>query len=154
MLAVIQSVLDASVSVDGVSVGAIDRGMLVYFGLEKDDSEDMLEAFLDKMLRLRIFKDENGKMNLSLSQSGGSMLFVSQFTLACNLYSGNRPGFDSAMPSAQAEEIYNRAVLILRERGYHVECGRFGAHMLVRYTNDGPETFMLDSRRMKGHFPR
>ena len=98
MLAVIQSVEDARVDVDGQTVGSIGKGMLVYFGVEKDDEESIIAPFLDKMMRLRIFKDDNGKMNLSLSQYGGDVLFISQFTLAGDVYKGNRPGFDNAAP--------------------------------------------------------
>ena len=148
MLAVIQSVEDARVDVDGQTVGSIGKGMLVYFGVEKDDEESIIAPFLDKMMRLRIFKDDNGKMNLSLSQYGGDVLFISQFTLAGNVYKGNRPGFDNAAPADRALRYYEKAVETLRGMGYHVECGRFGAHMKVSYVNDGPETFILDSRRL------
>ena len=148
MLAVIQSVEDATVSVDGRPVGHIDRGMLVYFGVEKDDDESILAPFLEKMMRLRIFKDENGKMNLSLSQSGGDVLFISQFTLAGDVYKGNRPGFDNAAPGEVARMYYEKAASMLTAMGHHVECGVFGAHMKVSYVNDGPETFILDSKRL------
>ncbi len=149
MKAVIQTVLDASVKVDGEVVGAIDRGMLVYFGVEKDDDAHILKPFFEKLLKLRIFKDGEGRMNLSLSQAGGSMLLVSQFTLASDIYKGNRPGFETAAAPQAAQELYLKAVDLLRSMGIAVETGRFGAHMHVCYCNDGPETFILDSNRLK-----
>lgn len=146
MKAVIQVCRDARVDVEGVTTGAIEHGMLVYFGAEAGDDSSMLRPFLEKMMRLRIFKDERGKMNLSLSQTGGSILLVSQFTLAADVYKGNRPGFETALDAGSAEKLYEEAVSILRGMGYTVSTGVFGAHMLVSYTNDGPETFILDSQ--------
>ncbi len=145
MKAVIQTVRNASVTVDGSVTGQIDEGMLVYFGVEKSDTEKMLIPFLDKLLKLRIFKDENGKTNLDIASSGGKLLFISQFTLAANIYRGNRPSFDSAMSPDRAKEFYERAIIYLRSRELIVETGVFGAHMLVSYVNEGPETFVLES---------
>lgn len=145
MKAVIQTVRNASVMVDDKITGAIDEGMLCYFGVEKNDTEDMLIPFLEKLLKLRIFKDENGKTNLDLASSGGKLLFISQFTLASNVYRGNRPSFDSAMSPEKAKNFYDKAVIYLRSRELVVETGIFGAHMLVSYVNDGPETFVLES---------
>ena len=133
MKAVIQTVLDASVKVDGEVVGAIDRGMLVYFGVEKDDDAHILKPFFEKLLKLRIFKDGEGR----------------QFTLASDIYKGNRPGFETAAAPQAAQELYLKAVDLLRSMGIAVETGRFGAHMHVCYCNDGPETFILDSNRLK-----
>ena len=115
MIAVIQSVENASVSVDGSPVSSIEKGMLVYFGVEKGDDESILDKFLEKMMKLRIFKDENGKMNLSLSQAGGDVMMISQFTLAGDIYKGNRPGFDNAAAPADARRIYEKAVSMLRK---------------------------------------
>lgn len=148
MLAVIQTVRDASVTVEGEVVGNIEEGMLVYFGVEKNDRKEELKPFLEKLVRLRIFKDENGKMNLSLASSGGRILFVSQFTLAGDIYKGNRPGFDNAAPAPVAKEFYEEALRILAQMGYSVSSGCFGEHMMVSYVNDGPETFILDSKRL------
>lgn len=145
MKAVIQTVRNASVMVDDKITGAIDEGMLCYFGVEKNDTEDMLIPFLEKLLKLRIFKDENGKTNLDLASSGGKLLFISQFTLASNVYRGNRPSFDSAMSPEKAKNFYDKAVIYLRSRELVVETGIFGAHMLVSYVNEGPETFVLES---------
>lgn len=148
MLAVIQTVRDASVTVEGELAGSIEDGMLVYFGVEKDDRMEDLKPFLEKLVKLRIFKDEKGKMNLSLASAGGRILFVSQFTLAGDIYKGNRPGFESAAPAPVAQEFYEEALRMLAQMGYSVSSGRFGEHMLVRYVNDGPETFILDSKRL------
>ena len=125
MIAVIQSVENASVSVGGSPVSSIEKGMLVY-----------------------IFKDENEKMNLSLSQADGDVMMISQFTLAGDIYKGNRPGFDNAAAPADARRIYEKAVSMLRDKGYTVATGMFGEHMKVVYCNDGPETFILDSARL------
>jgi len=145
--AVIQTVRNASVTVDGRITGQIDEGMLVYFGVERDDTDEILIPFLDKLLKMRIFKDENGKTNLDLASSGGKLLIISQFTLAANVYRGNRPSFDSAMSPDRARELYEKAVIYLRSRELVVETGVFGAHMLVSYVNEGPETFVLESDR-------
>ena len=145
MIAVIQTVEEASVSVEGRTVGSIDRGMLVYFGVEKDDDESLLGPFIGKMMKLRIFKDENEKMNLTLAQSGGQILFISQFTLSADVYHGNRPSFDSAEEPGKAKAMYEAAVSYLREKGLRTETGVFGAHMEISYINDGPVTFVLDS---------
>ena len=145
MKAVIQRVLNASCTVDGSVTGAIDSGLLVYFGVDKGDDDTILPRFLDKILKLRIFEDENGKMNLSLSDTGGGMLFISQFTLSADVYRGNRPSFDSAEKPETAEMMYIKASDYLRSKGVNVQLGKFGAHMEISYINDGPVTFFLDS---------
>ena len=149
MKAVIQRVRDASVTVDGEVTGAISHGLLVYFGVGKEDEEWMVRPFLEKLVKLRIFEDENGKMNLSVDKFGSEILFVSQFTLYGDCVHGNRPGFDAAMDPVTAERFYEKGKTILKEMGYRTESGVFGAHMEVRYLNDGPITFILDSRDMK-----
>ncbi len=145
MKAVIQRVLNASCTVDGSVTGAIDSGLLVYFGVDKGDDDSILPRFLDKILKLRIFEDENGKMNLSLSDTGGGMLFISQFTLSADVYRGNRPSFDSAEKPETAKMMYIKASDYLRSKGVNVQLGKFGAHMEISYINDGPVTFFLDS---------
>ncbi len=147
MKAVIQSVLDASVSVDDKVIGKLEKGMLVYFCVEKGDTDKMLPPFLDRLLTMRIFKDENDKMNLDMKASGADILFISQFTLAANVYKGHRPGFDDAAAPDLAETLYNEAVKYIRDKGFRCETGSFGAYMKVRYTNDGPETFLLESSK-------
>ena len=147
MKAVIQRVLNASCTVDGSVTGAIDSGLLVYFGVDKGDDDSILPRFLDKILKLRIFEDENGKMNLSLSDTGGGMLFISQFTLSADVYRGNRPSFDSAEKPETAEMMYIKASDYLRSKGVNVQLGKFGAHMEISYINDGPVTFVLDSEK-------
>lgn len=146
MKAVIQTVLDARVTVDGEVTGAIRDGMLIYFGVARDDSIEDVAPFCDKIAKLRIFKDDKMRMNVNLKNHGGEILLVSQFTLETDIYSGNRPSMDAAAPGYKAEEFYIRAQEHFRALGFHVETGKFGAHMLVSYVNDGPETFVLESR--------
>ena len=148
MKAVIQTVHNAKVTVSDKVVGAIEDGMLIYYGVSKNDEEKDIIPFFDKILKMRIFKDENGKMNLNLKSTNGSILLVSQFTLETNIYAGNRPSLDSAAPGEKAKLFYEKAILYLRDLGYLVSTGEFGAHMLVSYVNDGPETFVLDSREL------
>lgn len=148
MKAVIQRVRDASVSVEGKLKGEIKHGLLVYYSVEEKDTFDMIEPFLDKLVHLRIFEDEEGKMNLSLDNVSKEILFVSQFTLAANLARGNRPDFANAKKPEEAERFYTEGVRILKSWGYNVSCGVFGAHMQVRYMNDGPVTFILDSENL------
>ncbi len=148
MKAVIQRVRNASVKVDGTIKGEINHGMLVYFSVEADDTFDMIEPFLDKLVHLRIFEDENEKMNLSLDKIGGEILFISQFTLAANLDRGNRPDFANAKAPGEAERFYEEGIRILKGWGYPVSSGVFGAHMQVEYMNDGPVTFILDSKNL------
>jgi D-tyrosyl-tRNA(Tyr) deacylase len=146
MKSVLQRVSQASVTVDGVTVGQIGPGILVLFGVEKNDTEDKLDYHLGKLLRLRIFPDDAGKMNRSVQDIGGGLLIVSQFTLAGDCRKGNRPGFDNAMPPAEAERMYNLFVQRLRdESGLVVQTGVFGAMMQVSLVNDGPVTFLLEN---------
>ncbi len=145
MKAVIQRVSDASCTVDGKVTGAIEKGLLIYFCAEAGDREDMIEPFISKISSLRIFRDGNDKMNLSLADVGGSVLLISQFTLAADIRRGRRPSFDKAMGAADAEIFYNEAISILRNKGFKVETGIFGADMKIRYQNDGPVTIIADS---------
>ena len=145
MKAVIQRVSDASCTVDGKVTGAIEKGLLIYFCAEAGDREDMIEPFISKISSLRIFRDGNDKMNLSLADVDGSVLLISQFTLAADIRRGRRPSFDKAMGAADAEIFYNEAISILRNKGFKVETGIFGADMKIRYQNDGPVTIIADS---------
>ena len=146
MIAVIQSVENASVSVGGSPVSSIEKGMLVYFGVEKGDDESILDKFLEKMMKLRIFKDENEKMNLSLMDIGGSALVVSQFTLYADCKKGNRPSFIAAGKPPVSEPLYEAFVHELIALGVEkVATGRFGADMQVYIQNDGPVTIILDT---------
>lgn len=146
MKCVIQRVTQASVSVNGQVVGQISPGLLVLFGVEKDDDDAKLDYHVGKLLRLRIFADENGKMNRSVQNIQGGLLVVSQFTLAGDCRKGNRPGFDNAKTPAEAERMYQRFVEKLREQSESaVETGVFGADMQVSLVNDGPVTFILEN---------
>ena len=147
MKAVIQRAEDASCTVDGAVTGHIGKGLVIYFGVDRGDDESILEKFISKMLKLRIFEDEKGKMNLSIKDIGGEILFISQFTLSADVYHGNRPSFDSAEEPKRADQLYEDAISYLEGKGVSVQRGRFGAHMEIRYMNDGPVTFVLDSDR-------
>lgn len=140
----IQRVLNASVTVDGDEIGSIGRGFLVLIGLGREDNEKTADYYVDKMLKLRIFEDENGKTNRSLSDVGGELLLVSQFTLYADARKGNRPGFTDAMLPAEAERLYEYIIERCRRAGFTVATGSFGADMKVSLVNDGPFTIMLD----------
>jgi D-tyrosyl-tRNA(Tyr) deacylase len=142
---VIQRVKDASVTVDGSVVGAIAEGLLIYFGVAKGDEDKAAEWLAEKIVKLRIFHDDEQKMNRSLRDVGASVLVVSQFTLLANLRKGNRPSWDDSAAPEEAERLYDLFVEYLRGLVPTVETGIFGAHMDVRYTNDGPVTFVLDA---------
>jgi D-tyrosyl-tRNA(Tyr) deacylase len=146
MRAVIQRVREASVAVDGEVVGSIGRGLLVLLGVFKDDRLQDVESLEEKIAQFRIFEDDQGKMNRSLLDVGGEALVVSQFTLAAETKKGRRPGFDAAAPPEQARELYEVFVELLKGRGVRVATGVFGAKMQVALVNDGPVTFVLDSR--------
>ncbi len=146
MRAVIQRVTRASVEVNGQVVGQIDAGLLVLLGVAKGDGETDGRYLVEKIRTLRIFSDEEGKMNRSLADIGGSVLLVSQFTLLGRTANGRRPSFDEAAPPDEAKRLYEQVVAGLRDHGTHVETGVFAAHMQVELLNDGPVTFVLDSR--------
>ena len=147
MRAVLQRVSEARVIVGGQTVGEIGHGLLVLLGVEQGDVEADARHLADKTEGLRIFEGEEGKMNLSLSDTGGAVLAVSQFTLLADCRKGRRPGFSHAAPPEEARQLYQRFVDDLRERGLHVETGTFQAEMEVRLTNQGPVTLLLDSRK-------
>jgi D-tyrosyl-tRNA(Tyr) deacylase len=146
MKAVIQRVTRASVEVEGRRVAAIDAGLLVLLGVAKGDGDADCRFMVDKLAGLRIFADDAGKMNRSLTDVGGAILLVSQFTLLGNAKSGRRPGFDEAAPPEEAKRWYEEVVTGLKAHGTAVETGVFAAHMRVELVNDGPVTFLLDSR--------
>lgn len=144
MKAVIQRVRSASVTVADNVVGRIDHGILVLLGVEKGDSEVQAEWLAEKIVGLRIFSDEDGKMNLSVRDKGGALLVVSQFTLAGNCSKGKRPSFDTAAPPAEGERLYQYFVESSRRLGLRVETGIFQTDMQVALVNDGPVTFVLE----------
>ena len=144
MLALIQRVTSASVAVDGAVVGAIGPGLLALVAVEPGDTDALIQRMVERLLGYRVFADANGKMNLSLADTGGGLLLVSQFTLAADTRSGMRPSFTTAAPPAEAERGFDRLVELCRQRhAPGVETGRFGAHMVVSLVNDGPVTFLL-----------
>lgn len=146
MKLVIQRVLNASVTIDGKVNGSIDKGYMVLIGVCNEDTKEIADKILKKMMGLRIFEDENGKTNLSLADVGGSILLVSQFTLYADCKKGNRPSFVKAGNPEHANELYEYAIKEIRETySTHVETGIFGADMKVSLVNDGPFTIVLDS---------
>jgi len=146
MKAVIQRVSQAQVSVGKESVGCISRGMLIFVGVGKDDTPADADYLAEKIIQLRMFEDAQGKMNLAASEAGAEILAVSQFTLYGDCRKGRRPSFDKAADPEQGEELYNYFVQALRSRNKKVETGRFRAMMEVSLVNDGPVTFILESR--------
>lgn len=147
MRAVIQRVAWAKVEVDGEVTGAIDRGLLIYLGAGKGDGDEDRAYVLSKVLGLRIFENEQGKMDRSVVEVGGALLVVSQFTLYGDVKKGRRPSFDAAMPPEEAERAYEAFVRDARAQGIRVETGRFRAHMRVSSLNDGPVTIWIDSAK-------
>jgi D-tyrosyl-tRNA(Tyr) deacylase len=130
--------------VDGAVVGAIGPGLLALVAVEPGDTDALIQRMAERLLGYRVFADGNGKMNLSLADTGGGLLLVSQFTLAADTKSGMRPSFTTAAPPAEAERGFARLVELCRQRhAPGVETGRFGAHMVVSLVNDGPVTFLL-----------
>jgi D-tyrosyl-tRNA(Tyr) deacylase len=143
MLALIQRVTQAAVTVDGATVGAIGPGLLALVGVEPGDGDAQVARMAERLLGYRVFAEAAGRMNLGLAQAGGGLLLVSQFTLAADTSSGMRPGFQTAAPPDVAEPLFNRLVERCRAAHPAVETGRFGAHMVVSLVNDGPVTFLL-----------
>ncbi|MFA5539576.1 MAG: D-aminoacyl-tRNA deacylase [Gemmobacter sp.] len=144
MRALIQRVSEARVVVDGLTVGEIGPGLLVLVCAMQGDSEEQAEALAARIARLRIFRDEEGRMNRSVLDTGGSVLAVSQFTLAADTSRGNRPGFSTAAAPERGEELYEHFVAALRRQGLPVATGRFGAEMAVHLVNDGPVTIWME----------
>ncbi len=144
MKAVIQRVTSASVAVGGETVGAIGCGIVVLLGVEKGDKESKADWLAEKIVNLRMFSDDAGKMNLSVQDTSGSLLIVSQFTLAGNCSKGKRPSFDTAAPAEEGKRLYDYFVESVKSRGVPVRTGIFQADMQVVLVNDGPVTFILE----------
>jgi D-tyrosyl-tRNA(Tyr) deacylase len=147
MRAVVQRVRRATVTVDGRVTGAIDAGLLVFVGVANEDGPSDVEYIAAKVRDLRVFPDDEGRMNRSVIEAGGAVLVVSQFTLNADCRKGRRPSFDGAAPPALAEPLYREVVARVQAGGLRVETGVFQAHMDVDLVNDGPVTILLDSRR-------
>ena len=145
MRVVVQRVSEARVSVDGSTVGAIGGGLLVLVGVSKSDTQKEADYLLDKILYLRIFPDEAGKMNRNVQEAGGGLLIVSQFTLYGDCRKGRRPSFDAAAPPEQAQALYDYFVAAARRGPVPVATGEYRAHMQVSLVNDGPVTLILDT---------
>ncbi|EFU77623.1 D-aminoacyl-tRNA deacylase [Lachnoanaerobaculum saburreum] len=144
MKLVIQRVNHADVKIDKKEVGRINKGLLVLVGVASDDDEKTVEKYFNKLVKLRIFEDENGKTNLSLKDVGGELLLVSQFTLLANCKDGNRPSFIGAGSPDEAKRLYEYMVDLGKKSDIHTECGVFGADMKVSLENDGPFTIVLE----------
>jgi D-aminoacyl-tRNA deacylase len=147
MRAVVQRVSRAEVRVEGRVTGAVGRGLVVLLGVAQGDDDEAARYLADKVAALRIFEDDAGKMNRSVSEVGGGVLVVSQFALLGDARKGNRPGFTAAAPPELADALYQRFCALLREKGLPVGTGVFRAHMEVELVNDGPVTLMLDSTK-------
>lgn len=147
MRIVVQRVSRAQVSIDEVVTGAIQRGLLVLVGIRREDTEKDLQWLADKVIHLRIFEDEEGKMNKSLADIEGEMLIISQFTLYGDCRKGRRPGFSNAAPPLHAEPLYQQFIREIKNKGIKVATGTFQADMQVELVNDGPVTLLLDSEK-------
>ena len=147
MRAVIQRVKQASVTVDGEEVGIINKGLLLFLGVHRHDDEKELAWMVEKVVNLRIFEDSDGKMNLSLIDIDGEILVVSQFTLYGDCRKGRRPGFSEAAQPKQANELYEKFITSVRQKGLTTSSGTFQAMMDVELVNDGPVTLLLDSTK-------
>jgi D-aminoacyl-tRNA deacylase len=148
MRAVVQRVHTCSVRVEQKFVGQIEKGLLVYLGVEKEDTDEDMQYLIEKVSGLRIFSDSDGKMNLSVQDIHGQILVISQFTLCADTRKGKRPSYNNAASPQMGEQYYNRFVDAVRGKGIKVETGVFGGKMQVEYTNDGPVTILLDSRKL------
>ncbi|MDO5417947.1 MAG: D-aminoacyl-tRNA deacylase [Lachnospiraceae bacterium] len=150
MKVVLQRVREAAVAVDGQEIGRIGKGFLLLVGVSNEDNEQIADRMMDKICKLRIFEDENGKTNLSLADVGGEVLVISQFTLYADCRKGNRPSFTNAGQPDMANALYEYMVKGFEERVPVVQHGSFGADMKVSLLNDGPFTVVLDSRELFG----
>jgi D-tyrosyl-tRNA(Tyr) deacylase len=149
MRLVLQRVRGASVTVDGVEISRIGRGLAILIGVGEGDTEGDIPKLAEKVANLRIFEDEAGKMNLSVLDIGGEALVVSQFTLYADVRKGRRPGFDKAAPPEEADRLYQKFVEQLRGLGVPAKTGQFQAHMLFEIENDGPVTILMDSAEFR-----
>ena len=152
MRVLIQRVTNSSVSVDGETIGSIDKGLTVLVGVMSGDNDEDVKYLAEKTVNLRIFEDDDGKFNLSLLDVGGELLVISQFTLAADTHKGRRPSFVDAAPPEAAEPLIEKFIAECRNYGVKVSSGRFRAHMLVEITNDGPVTIMLESKEKKDNY--
>lgn len=148
MRAVVQRVRRASVSVSGVVKSEIPQGLLILVGIEKDDNDKDIDYMVSKLVGLRIFEDNEGKMNLDIKQAGGEMLLVSQFTLVGDVRKGRRPSFEGAERPEKALPLFNSLVEKVRAEAVNVCLGEFQTHMDVKLVNDGPVTILIDSRKL------
>ncbi|MDI6865116.1 D-aminoacyl-tRNA deacylase [Thermodesulfovibrio yellowstonii] len=146
MIALLQRVSKASVEVEGETISEIGKGILVFLGIDKKDTKKDVEYLADKVINLRIFEDNNSKMNLSIKDVGGEIMVVSEFTLTGDCRKGNRPSFDKAMPPEEAEKLYRDFIDSLRSKGIPVKEGIFRSFMYVSLINEGPVTFILNTR--------
>ncbi|MFA5374962.1 MAG: D-aminoacyl-tRNA deacylase [Dehalococcoidia bacterium] len=146
MKALLQRVSKASVAVDQNVIGQIGNGLIILLGVAAGDTEKDARYLAEKIVALRIFGDSDGKFNLSVSETGGELLAISQFTLLADTKKGRRPSFTDAAPPAEAEALFDKFVFLLKKSGLKVETGRFQTHMMVNIVNDGPVTIMLDSK--------
>lgn len=145
---IIQRVKKSTVEVDNKIVGKIDKGFLVLIGITHEDTKEIADIMIKKLLNMRVFNDENDKMNLALKEVNGELLLVSQFTLYADCKKGNRPGFTNAAKPEYANELYEYIIEKCKENGYSVQTGIFGADMKVELLNDGPVTIVLDSKEL------
>ncbi|MGI9953480.1 D-aminoacyl-tRNA deacylase [Moorellaceae bacterium AZ2] len=148
MRAVVQRVLRGRVTVEGEEIGAIGPGLLVFLGVRSGDTAEEAVYLAEKIAGLRVFADQEGKLNLSVKDVGGEVLVVSQFTLYGDCRKGRRPSFTEAAPPEAAEELYGVFIAAMRKQGLKVASGRFQAHMQVELVNDGPVTLLLDSSKL------
>jgi D-tyrosyl-tRNA(Tyr) deacylase len=146
MRAVIQRITSARVVIEGKTIGEVGKGLLVFLGIKSGDDETAVSYLVDKIINLRIFEDEQGKMNLSLKEVGGEILVVSQFTLYADCRKGRRPSFQEAAKPEISEKLYLKFIKTLRDKSLPVATGSFGADMKVELVNDGPVTILLDSK--------
>lgn len=147
MRAVVQRVSSSKVVVSGETIGSINKGFNVLLGIENDDNVEDIKYIVDKVSNLRVFEDENDKLNFSLKDVNGEILLISQFTLYGDCRKGRRPNFMKAMGGDSAKELYLKCIELFKETGLKVECGEFGADMKVDIQNDGPVTLLLDSKK-------
>ncbi len=147
MRAVVQRIQNGSVSVDNTVIGQIDYGLLVYLGVAAGDNKKDADYLADKIINLRIFEDVDGKMNRSVMDEKGGILVISQFTLLADARKGRRPSYSEASNPETANLLYEHFISQVKKSGLHCENGKFQAHMMVRYTNDGPVTILLDSKK-------
>ncbi len=148
MRIVCQRVLEAKVTINDRQVGKVDKGLLVYLGVGKGDTLEDAKFIAEKIINLRIFADDQGKMNLNIRDINGAVLLISNFTLHGDCRKGRRPGFDNAANPDEAEQLYEKVTDLIAREGVHVENGVFGEYMHVSSINDGPVTFILDSSRL------